>query len=260
MNFKQLLTILLTFSINVILGQVTVNVEIPFLNKKVYIYSYNSTSGTLYTGIENRFGLVVPDSKSRDLSIAITPTDFEFEEDWVAYSTGTSRHNTIGLTRRGVVDNQAKNEYDRHPDTEDTYWEKEYLVKSDVAQKIDFTIYIRVSDTAFILYQNVSLIVKNPPSPELIIEDFKYFKTHKKITPTFDKDFLMGNEWYKIKRYHFIAFDKKGRILYEQTVIGDIITPEMVNVLSDKRLNKIKLVHIKSDKFDYEDVLIYNEK
>lgn len=259
---KFIAILIFTFSVNLLYSQITVTGHFPRLPKKVYIISFNSLSGTLYTGLENRFIIETPEYKSRDIVLALDTTDLHFEVDWAAYSTQTSNSNTAsgiptyGWRLLGQTNKEATNEYDRHTDTKTFYWEKENIIESNVAQEVNITLYIRETDTSYTLYESIVLLMKHPPKPELQIENVNYFKLNKKITPIFDEDFITGKDWYKIRTYNFVAYDKKDRILHKQTVIGDMITPEMVRVLKDKKLHHIKLSNLKSDKFEFDDIVI----
>lgn len=244
-------------------GQLQITVNWPLDSNIVYANFHQSNTQVLYVGIENQFSIVIPEVRTRHIDLALDTSNITFyavwrpmiaaekkEEPFIEYTLETAK-------KRGAYWPEKEKLSERYLDTNGVYWEKEYKLLTKVAKQLNITIYHYVNDTSAKLYNSITLYAEHIILPELLITDINQLKNSKILDPTHGMDFKQANDWYGIKQFTFTAFDKKDKILYNQTCFGNFITPEMRLSLEYKKLRYIVLSDIKSEKRIYDNIKIF---
>jgi hypothetical protein len=260
--------ILLTFYI-IIFTNCFAQVDTTYLeeeNDKYFsFFSYESLSNKLYIGIENQFRISIPTIRTVDIFLKIDKQDLEFREVWRPMIEGQKWNNSLAeytlitAQKKGAYFPDENEDSKKYRDTNGIYWEKEFIIHTRVSQEMNITIYVKDKNNLQQKFNTFKLVTSYIPDPNITINDLSYFEKNEVLTPNFDLDFKKGVEWYKVLQYNFIALDKKGEIIKSITIYGDEFTQEIRELIQDKKVKSIRIIHIKSARHTYTPIEVKND-
>ena len=131
------------------------------------------------------------------------------------------------------------------------HWEKEYVLQAYEVGEIPVTICQRLKNTDTLFKINtLNLIIKNIPEPYIdSLKSFQGILKCKELTSIYDSDFKEGRYIFRINNYTFSAFNKRGKLIFNQECYGAEITEEIKKCIQDTETSSVRFENIRSKNF-----------
>lgn len=230
---------------------------------KIGFETSQTDSNTVYIGIANEFRFYIENIPVQEQLILFGNEKVNVVESWIPVKTlGVNKGIKTGEDRTledaaylKIYNPEKKLLSERYIDTSLNYhWEKEYVLQAYEVGEIPVTICQRLKNTDTLFKINtLNLIIKNIPEPHLdSLKSFQDILKCKELTCFYDSDFKEGRYIFRINNYTFSAFNKRGKLIFNQECYGAEITEEIKKCIQDTETSSVRFENIRSKNFVFK--------
>jgi hypothetical protein len=262
---KIFLSILFVFNSLIFFGQNNIQINWPLDSNEIYAVTFESYSNKFYTGVQNRFRIKIPNVKTRNIELVFDSSGIEIETFWrpinskLKWNDPLSEYTLMTAKSKGAFYPEKVKIEEKYIDTNGVYWEKEYSIQPTTARQYDLTVYIIKSDSLKILHNTAIFYANHITKPTLELANLNDLLTLGTLTPIIDKDLKNGADWFRVRSYKFVTYDKNNEIIYSTKCPGDILLTSMKEAIKNKKVKYIILSNISSLNHNYKDIKLVKQ-